>query len=362
MIILQTSPFFTTPDTTTNRIALAVFAVMVAAVLVAYFAGGNRTGGGRARGLKRTARRMGLNRAQVNMLAEMARTLRVQQPMRLLQEPDFLTAAVRRMVRRIDGTSGDPGERENRKALVFQVKQQVSQAQSGSRSLTSTRQLQIGRIVRISTDGHNWLESTVTSNTKSAFGIKVPIDGHGRDVLLGRGTTVFVAFALSSDGRLYRLKTRIAGMTRSRSGSTMLLTHSDRLEQSQKRRFPRREFDRPALFWPIDVVTVGTGRKAKKQAVVNKYRRNLGQVEEISAGGCSIRSSMPLATGTLLKIEFQTEDRDRLAVFGKVRSVDRAPGRFGIMHVMFTRVTRSNLNRIQSFVYGVDSDPASYRS
>lgn len=361
MIILQTSTFFTTPDPTTNRIALAVFAVMVAAVVIAYVAGGNRTGGGRARGLRRTARRMGLNRAQANMLAEMARTLRVQQPMRLLNEPDFLTAAVRRMVRRIDGSSGDLSERENRKALVFQVKQQVSLVQTGSRGLTSTRQLQVGRQIRISADGNTWLETAVTSNTKSAFGIKVPYDSHGRDVLLDRGTTVFVAFSLSSDGRLYRLKTRVAGMTRSRRGSTLLLSHTDKLEQSQKRRFPRREFDRPALFWPIDVVTVGTGRKAKKQAVINKYRRNPGQVEEISAGGCSIRSSTPLATGTLLKIEFETEDRDRLAVFGKVRGVDRAPGRFGIMHVMFTRVTRSNLNRIQSYVYGVDSDPASYR-
>ncbi len=357
MTILQTPTFFTTPDPTTNRIALAVFAIMVAAIVLAYVAGGNRAGGGRSRGLKRTARRMGLNRAQVSMLTEMVRTLRVRQPMRLLQEPDFLTAAVRRMVRRIDGSSGDLAERENRKAVVFQIKQQVSQAQSGARSLTSTRQLQTGRQVRISTDGNTWLDSTVTSNTKSTFGIKVPHDSHGRDVLLDRGTTVYVSFALSSDGRLYRLKTKIAGMTRSRGGSTLLLSHTDRLEQSQTRRFPRREFDRPALFWPIEVVTVGTGRKAKKQAIVNKYRRNLGQVEEISAGGCSIRSSTPLPTGSLLKIEFETEDRDRLAVFGKVRSVDRAPGRFGIMHVMFTRVTRTNLNRIQSFVYGVDSDP-----
>ncbi|TVQ39897.1 MAG: PilZ domain-containing protein [Spirochaetaceae bacterium] len=358
MVLLQTPPFtfFTAPDPATNRIAVAVFAAIVVAVVAASIASRRRTPGSRsARGLRRTARRMGLDRNHIEMLYEMVRTLRPQNSMRLLSDPDFLTAAVRRMVRRIDGSAIGTAEKEARKALVFQLKQRVTVAQTGHSSVSSTRQLQVGREIRISTDGHTWLESAVKSNAQGSFAIEVPYDSRGRDVLLDRGTTVMVAFTLDSDGKLFRLKTRVAGITRSRRGSSLLLAHSDKIDQSQKRRFPRREFDRPAMFWPIDVVTVGTGRKAKKQAVINKYRRHLGQIEEISAGGCSIRSSTPLASGTLLKIEFETVNRERLAVFGKVRAIDRVPSRFGIMHVMFTRVTRANLNRIQAFVYGVDS-------
>ncbi len=364
MILLQTAPFtfFTAPDPTTNRIAIAVFAAIVVAIVIASVLSGRRSSGHKqVHGLRRTARRMGLERTHVQVLYQMIRTLRLQNPMRLLSDPEFLTAAVRRMVRRIEGSSISDAEKEARKALVFQVKQRVSLAQANRSSISSTRQLHVGREIRLSTDGQTWLDSTIKSNTKSTFAIQVPYDNRGRDVLLDRGTSVLVTFTLDEDGKLFRVKTKVAGITRSRSGSSLLLAHSDKVDQTQKRRFPRREFDRPAMFWPIDVVTVGTGRKAKKQAVVNKYRRSVGQVEEISAGGCSIRSASPLAGGTLLKIEFETEDRDRLAVFGKVRSIDRVPGRFGIMHVMFTRVSRANLNRIQSYVYGVDAGRDSYR-
>ncbi len=362
--ILQTPGFtvFSAPDPTANRIALFIFLGLIVAIVAAsiYSSRGRSRGGPKSgrRGLGRTARRMGLAKHHVQMLNQMVSELRVQQPIRLLTDGEFLTAAVRRMVKRIDSSALSTEEKENRKALVFQIKRTVAIAQSRSGTVSSTASLRIGRPIKISVDGATWHETNVTSNTKSTFGIQVPYDGRGQDVLLHRGTEVHVTFSGDGDGKLFRLTTKVAGITRSRNGSSMLLAHSDRVDQSQKRRYPRKEFDRPAFFWPVDVMTLGVGKKAKKQAVVNKYRRGFGRLEDLSAGGCCLRSSSPLAPGTLLKIEFETEDKSRLAVFGKVQSTDRAPGRFGIMHIMFTKVSRSNLNRIQSFVYGVDSDLA----
>jgi hypothetical protein len=360
MVLLQTPSFnvFSSPDPAANRIALLIFGALVIAIVAAsIYSGRTRsTGRGGARGLGRRARQMGLARHHVRMLQEMTRELRIQNPVRLLSEGEFLTAAVRRMVKKIDASSLSSEEKENRKALVFQIKRTVAIAQTRSGSPTSTGTLRVGRAVKLSTDGETWYDSTVTSNTKGTFGIQVPYDGRGRDVLLDRGTAVHVSFSMEGDGKLCRLQTKVAGMTRSRTGSSLLLAHTDKVDQSQKRRYPRREIDRPAFFWPVDVLTVGVGKKAKKQAVVNKYRRGFGRIDDLSAGGCSLRSSSPLAVGVLLKIEFETEDKSRMAVFGKVQSIDRTPGRFGQMHVMFTKVSRSNLNRIQSFVYGVDSE------
>jgi hypothetical protein len=103
----------------------------------------------------------------------------------------------------------------------------------------------------------------------------------------------------------------------------------------------------------VTVITVGRGRKAKKQAFVNKNRRIFGRFEDLSAGGCAIRTQVPLSAGNILKVDFEGADGAPVSVFGKVRGVDRSRARGRLMHIMFTRVSRKNLNQIQSYVYGL---------
>jgi hypothetical protein len=50
-------------------------------------------------------------------------------------------------------------------------------------------------------------------------------------------------------------------------------------------------------------------------------------------------------------VEFDIDKKAPIRAFGKVLNVHRKKGRGGIMHVMFTRVTRQYLNRISEFVY-----------
>jgi c-di-GMP-binding flagellar brake protein YcgR len=107
------------------------------------------------------------------------------------------------------------------------------------------------------------------------------------------------------------------------------------------------------FFWPVFIMNEGSGRRAKKRAFVSDERRGVGRLEDISAGGCSIRTQRPLKAGTLIKVEFETWDRTKLTAFGKVRGTQRTPLRYGVMHIMFTRVSRKNLNMIQSYVYGI---------
>lgn len=133
----------------------------------------------------------------------------------------------------------------------------------------------------------------------------------------------------------------------------MFVEHATNIRQSQKRRSPRREYDRACYFYPVTVITVGRGKKAKKQAFVNKNRRIFGRIDDLSAGGCAIRTQGPLASGSILKVDFEAADGSPISVFGRVRGLERSRNRGRIMHIMFTRVSRKNLNRIESYVYGL---------
>ena len=96
---------------------------------------------------------------------------------------------------------------------------------------------------------------------------------------------------------------------------------------------------------------VGTGRNAQKRAFVDKNRGILGTIIEVSAGGCSIRATRPLPKGALIKIDFETERSKSVSSYGKVVGVGKEEGLGTIMHVMFTKVSKLNLNRINSYIY-----------
>jgi hypothetical protein len=98
-------------------------------------------------------------------------------------------------------------------------------------------------------------------------------------------------------------------------------------------------------------VETGEGRRAERKASVEQNMRTLGIVVDLSAGGCAIQAMNPFEKGKLTMVEFEIDRRAPVRAFGKVLSVHRQKGRGGIMHVMFTRVTRQHLNRISEFVY-----------
>jgi c-di-GMP-binding flagellar brake protein YcgR len=368
MVVLQASDFnfFENPDPTTNIIVLAVFGgllvVLAVGALLSSRSSGSRGGGAGGGGgsgilagmnLKRQARNAGLSRDQIRTLQGLVKRYRIPDPTRLFTDNAYLTNLVRRAVRDLDTSSISDEERESLKYIIFQVKRLISLHMGGRTTLGSTRRLRAGRDMQISGDKNEWHDTTIASNLPEALVIASPSDRFDRPILWSKGTAVSCRVVAEGTGKVYTFDTHVSGIRKSRSGTSMLLAHTTRIEASQKRRYPRREMDMPVFFWPVFIMSVGTGRRAKKRAFVSDERRGVGRLEDISAGGCSIRSQRPLKAGTLIKVEFETWDRTKLTAFGKVRSTQRTPLRYGIMHIMFTRVSRKNLNMIQSYVYGI---------
>ncbi len=365
MVVLQAPDFnfFENPDPTTNIITLVVFGgllvVLALGALLSSRSSGSRGAGGSTSGmlarmnLKRQARNAGLSRDQIRTLHGLVKRYHVQDPGRLFTDNTYLTSLVRRAVRDLDTSSIADDERESLKYIIFQVKRLIGLRMGGLTTLESTRRLRAGRDMQISSDKNEWHDTTIASNLPEALVVGSPTDRYDRPILWSKGTAVSCRVVAEGTGKVYTFDTHVSGIRKSRSGTSMLLAHTSRIDASQKRRYPRREMDMPLFFWPVFVMPVGTGRHAKKRAFVSDERRGVGRLEDISAGGCSVRSQRPLKAGTLIKVEFETWDRTKLTAFGKVRSTQRTPLRYGIMHVMFTRVSRKNLNMIQSYVYGI---------
>jgi c-di-GMP-binding flagellar brake protein YcgR len=354
ILLQQDIQFFAQPDPAQTRVVLIVFGVLVLVGVVAAVVNSRRGkgGGGGSVGMHRQAKKIGLTPEQRKALKELARSLSLQNPQRLLTNPAYMNHAIRRRIDQLDGSSLPEAERERQKSVLFAIKRTLENSQTSGRALPSSRHLRVGQPVHIRAPENVQQDSLVASNVHNGLGIDVPYQRRGSRITFAKGTPLQVSF-VDESGRHYSFNTRVIGYNNARGASIMFVDHATNIPQTQKRKSPRREYDRPCYFYPVTVLTTGRGRKQKTQAFVNKNRRIFGQFEDLSAGGCAIRTQVPLPKGDILKIDFEYTDGTPLSVYGKVRAVERQRSRGRLMHIKFTRVSRKNLNQIQSYVYGI---------
>jgi c-di-GMP-binding flagellar brake protein YcgR len=165
-----------------------------------------------------------------------------------------------------------------------------------------------------------------------------------------RGTKLSVYFWRENDAG-YSFPSKVLGYDTVKGVACVLIQHGKALRREQRRRARRKPIMRACFYYPIRITEVGHGRNVEKKATVELQLRALGTVVDLSAGGCAIQAMSPFEPGALVMIEFDIDKKAPIRSFGKVKRVRRLKGRGGIMHVMFTRVTRQYLNRIRSFVY-----------
>jgi c-di-GMP-binding flagellar brake protein YcgR len=165
-----------------------------------------------------------------------------------------------------------------------------------------------------------------------------------------RGTPLSVYLWRDNDAG-YSFVSKVLGYDTVKGIPSVLIQHSRTLRREQRRRNRRREIMRQCFYYPIRIVETGQGRKMERKASVEQSMRTLGIVVDLSAGGCAIQTMNPFERGKLAMVEFDIDRTAPIRAFGKVLNVHRQKGRGGIMHIMFTRVTRQHLNKISEFVY-----------
>ncbi len=354
VLLQQEIQFFAQPDPAQTRITLIVFGALVVIGIAAAILNSRRGAGtsGRAMGLGRQARKIGLDPEQRRALRDLVRTLGLQNPQRLLTNAPYLNHALRRRMDQIDLADLPEPDRERQKALLFSVKRTIENAAADVKVLPSSRHVRVGQPVQVISAEGTRHDSMVASNVHNGLGIEMPYERRGPSMSYKKGTVLQVSFVDDHD-RMYAFRTRVIGFNNVRGASIMFVEHASNISQTQKRRSPRRAYDRPCYFYPVTVLTTGRGRKQKTQAFVNKNRRIFGRFEDLSAGGCAIRTQVALPKGDILKVDFESTDGTPLSVYGMVRAVEHQRSRGRLMHIKFTRVSRKNLNQIQSYVYGL---------
>lgn len=293
---------------------------------------------------RRTGKSMGLTPVQVETLERLVEVTKVRQPFLVFSSPSLLDDVLRRGLYSIEANrAASDEEREARKSVIFGIKQAIERNARRGTVLRSTHLVKPGQVLAVGTEAGGRFQSRVVSNMKDFLTILAPAADGAR---WPRGTPVDIYFWREGDAG-YTFRSKVLGYDTVKGFSCVLVQHSTTLRKEQRRKARRKQLMRACFYYPVRINDAG----GERRAVIEHTLRGLGTVVDLSTGGCAIQTLSPYEPGRLVMVEFDIERKTPIRAFGKVRGVRRQGARGGVMHVMYTRVTRQYLNRICEFVY-----------
>jgi c-di-GMP-binding flagellar brake protein YcgR len=360
VILLQTQyKFLASPDRRSILIFLVIAVVFIGIIIIGgilsrrryrHFDPEQRRKYGRYV-FHRMAKNIGLQKHHIEILEYLIRVCNVRQPFLIFSSSGLLDDVLRKGIYALhQNTKLSEEDRERRLTYLFQIKQIIERTTRRGIGVRSTIMMRPGQSVTVSTETGAKYNTKVVSNLRDMMALAAVQDDAGSQIRWPRGTRLKINFWRESDAG-YAFESKVLGYDKIKGTQCILVHHARTLKREQQRKYRRSPIHRPCFFFPVLIVDSGSGRRAEKKAVVQTTRRYLGNLIDISAGGCSVNSIYPLKPGSLCKIEFELARRQRITVFGKVKRVRKTGFRGGVMHIMFTKLSSRYLNQIYLYVY-----------
>jgi len=293
--------------------------------------------------LHRIANDMGLDRDKAKMLEFVLRNDNVTDPVKSLDSPDLMDRHFKRAYRLIEQTSISEGELNNRLSVLFATRN-IIENYTDAVTVTSTRQIYDNTPAMVIQGDQNYPTKVISAQGETLI-VDHPVNNKGTPLKVAKGSKVNIAFFTKSS-KGFSVTSRVIGSMETMNRRILKLAHSNKIKKLSNRRFRRRQTIISSSFY---LVNVDTTLGIKKRLLVDK-RKFVGNIMDISAGGCSIKTGSPIKAGQKLKIEFFHEDNFSVAALGEVLRTNRT-GFNTVMHIKFLKIPRKSLNFINAMVY-----------
>jgi len=342
---------------TTMLVMGIIFAVIIAALIIFNVVkGGGSGGGGSGSGgggggflaviaFHNWARNAGLDNEQIKMLDFIFKTDDVVDPKKSVDTPALLDRHFRRAYRLIEQTSGSDQNAQYKLSILFSTRNILENSMIGG--ISSTRDLKDDITLTLSY-GKDKINAKVLNVKTDFLLVEAPKNVLGSQIKIPKGTRLSVLF-FTKNNKAFSFETRVAGYSVMNGHPTLQLAHSNQIRFLSQRRYRRRHAVIACLMYLVYVE--GSG---KKQRLIVDKRRLMGNIADISIGGCSIKTTAPVQVGARFKIEF-TQGDSSVAALGQVLRTNRT-GANTIIHVKFLKLSQKSMNIINAFVYEYSSN------
>jgi len=354
LFLLQT--YFVEDDPMQARIVIIAIGVIIAFAVVLSIVrkgGGGRSGGGGSYGgarsfsgfaLRRVAGQYGLNSEQTKLLEYIFRSNSVSDPARVMRESALLDRHFKRAYTSIAGDSKYSDRTQQSLSKLFLLRNAIEAAPVGDESYQPVENSQA--VIKYGNDTYNVKIYLSQSNRVVT---EVPKNAVGTTLRIPKGTSVTLTY-LTRSGNSYSLVCDYESIEKTQYGAGFLMSSTGRARPLTKRQTRRRQVNLRCEFYFVQVLESGKGKNKTSKLIVSPKRFS-GVIRDISAGGCSIKTPVPVQASSRLKINCNLGNGEQVAVLGLViRSNRSSTGT--VIHIKFLKVPMRAFNSINTLVFG----------
>ena len=299
--------------------------------------------------LLRISSAYGLDREQTKLLEFVFRSDSVNDPERSIQNPALLDRHFKKAYRAIEKNSTTEEDAQARMVKLFALRNIIEASPPPGKEGESTNKL-TENTPAVLTVGSNKYPVKVLASKGQTVVTEIPKNAPGSPIRLTKGGTVSLSFfTKSSNG--FSLDCQIVGTLNTNQGLGLQLSHTGKSKSLVKRKYRRRESEVRCDIFFVRVDESGAGKKKASKLVVDN-KKFTGTIQDISVGGCSLKTITPVQVDSRLKISIEQNDQYQISVLGQVLRINRSGSGGAIVHVKFLKVPRKSFNSISALVYG----------
>jgi len=351
---LEIEAFQITTPTVLQGVILIVVVVVIALVFF-IIARRSRTGTGskqkaRAEGagwhnFYQIARMRGLSKSETEILKRLVVAYKLSKPTLIFTSMTILDSCIQRTIRKLSLQEVRGESQDNAINMYYRLRNKIARTR-GTGSITTTRAIPVGAQMRAMVQNHGTFSVSVNRNEEEYLGITIPVLPPGKVVPWDKQKVKCSYW--KEDDAAYVFITRVNDVIVTDELQSLCLKHTDKITRIQKRLYPRKSVRLPVFFSRMRIIEEG----GKKKAIVDKKDTHWGTIIDVSVGGLSVETAIPVNKNNYIRVEFELREDYKLIGYGKVKRIEQDRRRkTWIMHIQFTKLDKKHKNEIFSVLY-----------
>ena len=334
-----------------------ILVIVIFVIGIGLFIAARRTGGGGTRkkgadaagtgwhSFNQIAKLRGLNKDEAALLRKLVVANKLSKPSLIFSSMNILDSCIQRQVRKLSlqEIQGEP--REDLINRHYRLRNKVVRNRD-VQGLSTTRAIPLGARMRVEVQNYGQYSVQVNQNEDEFLGISIPVLPPGKNVPWNKKRVKCLYW--KEDDASYIFESKVMDVIVTDEIQSICLKHVDQITRSQKRLYPRKSVRLPVYFSRVRVVEEG----GRKKAVVDRRDTHWGTIVDISVGGLSIETAVPINRNNFVRVEFELREDYKMVAFGKVKRIEKnAARKTWIMHIQFTKIEKKDRNEIFAVLY-----------
>ena len=294
----------------------------------------------------------GLTREQTKLLEFVFRNDAVSDPERVMKNPALLDRHFKRAYKTIERNSDSDEDAQLRLARLFSLRNAIDAAPGAVSSSTGPQLMENTPAILLY--GNDSYPVKILLSRGLNVITEIPRNALGTPLRISKGAKATLSFFTKAN-KGFSIEGQISGTGNTVRGPGLKIAHSGKMKPLVKRQFRRKQATMKCELYLVRLEDSGNGRKKAAKLVIDNKKFS-GTIQDISIGGCAIKTSAPIQAGSRLKINMDYSGNYLITVLGQVIRINRSGFTGTVIHIKFLKVPRRAYNSINSLVFGYDED------